>query len=106
MEKPDFKKRGGLVPVIAQDIHTGSVLMLAYANEEAYKETLETGLATYYSTSRKKVCVKGATSGNYQKVKEVFVDCDNDAVLYRVIQEGDGACHTGNITCFFKKVTQ
>ena len=101
--KPDFKKRGGLIPVIAQDETTKEILMLAYADEKAYLQTLKTGLATYYSTSRREIWVKGETSGNTQTVREIMLDCDGDALVYVVKQNGLGACHTGNKTCFFRR---
>src|SRR5215208_4774474 len=90
----------GLVPVIAQDASTGEVLMLAYASREAVEETLKTGEAHYYSRSRGELWRKGATSGNTQKVVEVRLDCDGDALLYRVKPRGP-ACHTGEESCFF-----
>ncbi len=93
----------GLIPVIAQDAETKEVLMLAYANEEAVRKTLETGMAHYYSRSRKKLWMKGEESGNVQEVVEVRVDCDGDALLYIVRQRGV-ACHTGEYSCFFTKL--
>ena len=93
----------GLVPVIVQDINTKEVLMLAYANREALKKTLETGYAHYWSRSRKKIWMKGETSGNIQRVVEVRIDCDGDAILYLVEQKGV-ACHTGNYTCFYRRL--
>ncbi|HEV8044913.1 MAG TPA: bifunctional phosphoribosyl-AMP cyclohydrolase/phosphoribosyl-ATP diphosphatase HisIE [Rubrobacter sp.] len=90
----------GLVPVVAQDAATGDVLTLAYANREAVEKTLSTGEAHYYSRSRAELWRKGATSGNTQRVVEVRVDCDGDALLYRVEPRGP-ACHTGEATCFF-----
>lgn len=99
-----FDKMGGLIPAIAQDHETGEVLMLAFMNEEAWRHTLETGLATYYSRSRNTLWIKGKTSGNVQKVKEIFIDCDDDTVLLKVEQVGRAACHTGHVTCFHKKV--
>mgnify|MGYP000286005019 CR=1 FL=1 len=95
--------RDGLVPVIAQDFDTKEVLMLAYADEEALKRTIKTKKAHYYSRSRKKLWMKGEESGNVQEVVEVRVDCDGDAVLYIVRQHGN-ACHTGNYTCFFRRL--
>lgn len=92
--------RNGLVPVVAQDAATGDVLTLAYANREAVEKTLSTGEAHYYSRSRAELWRKGATSGNTQRVVEVRVDCDGDALLYRVEPCGP-ACHTGETTCFF-----
>ena len=90
----------GLVPVVAQDAATGEVLTLAYANREALEKTLSSGEAHYYSRSRAQLWRKGATSGNTQKVVEVRLDCDGDALLYRVEPRGP-ACHTGETTCFF-----
>ena len=90
----------GLVPVITQDASTGEVLMLAYASREAVEETLKTGEAYYYSRSRDELWRKGATSGNTQRVIEVRLDCDGDALLYRVKPRGP-ACHTGERSCFF-----
>ena len=91
---------GGLVPVVAQDAATGDVLTLAYANREALEKTLATGEAHFYSRSRWELWRKGETSGNTQRVVEVCLDCDGDAVLYRVEPRGP-ACHTGERTCFF-----
>lgn len=92
-----------LLPVVAQDVETGDVLMLAYVDHEALSATRETGFAHYHSRSRGELWKKGATSGNVQRVDEVRVDCDGDAILYRVRQEG-GACHTGFDTCFHRTV--
>ncbi|MFH1055960.1 MAG: phosphoribosyl-AMP cyclohydrolase [Candidatus Altiarchaeota archaeon] len=96
---------GSLVSVVVQDKGNGEVLMLAYANREALEKTLETGLAHFFSTSRGRLWLKGEESGNTQKVSEVLVDCDGDAVVYRVEQTG-GACHEGYRTCFHRKVTK
>ncbi len=90
----------GLLPVVAQDAATGDVLTLAYANREAVEKTISTGEAHYFSRSRAELWRKGATSGNTQRVVEVRVDCDGDALLYRVEPRGP-ACHTGENTCFF-----
>jgi phosphoribosyl-AMP cyclohydrolase / phosphoribosyl-ATP pyrophosphohydrolase len=90
----------GLVPVIAQDVATGDVLTLAYANREAVEKTLSSGEAHYYSRSRSELWRKGATSGNTQRVVDVKLDCDGDALLYRVEPRGP-ACHTGQKSCFF-----
>lgn len=92
-----------LVLVIAQDSKTDEVLMAAFANKEAIEKTLETGNAHYYSTSRKKLWQKGETSGNVQEVKEIRIDCDGDALLYKVKQTGV-ACHEGHKSCFFRKL--
>ncbi|HEX2183091.1 MAG TPA: bifunctional phosphoribosyl-AMP cyclohydrolase/phosphoribosyl-ATP diphosphatase HisIE [Rubrobacteraceae bacterium] len=97
-----FDERG-LVPVIAQDATTDAVLTLAYANREALEKTLSSGEAHYYSRSRGELWRKGATSGNTQRVVEVRLDCDGDALLYRVEPRGP-ACHTGEETCFFTTV--
>jgi phosphoribosyl-AMP cyclohydrolase len=100
----NFDKMGGLIPAIAQDDKTGEVLMLAFMNEEAWQTTLSTGLATYYSRSRNTLWVKGKTSGHVQKVKEIFIDCDEDSVLLKVEQVGGAACHTGYKSCFYRKI--
>ncbi|HET7273159.1 MAG TPA: bifunctional phosphoribosyl-AMP cyclohydrolase/phosphoribosyl-ATP diphosphatase HisIE [Rubrobacter sp.] len=92
--------QNGLVPVVAQDAATGDVLTLAYANREALERTLSSGEAHYYSRSRSELWRKGATSGNTQRVVEVRVDCDGDALLYRVEPRGP-ACHTGESSCFY-----
>jgi phosphoribosyl-ATP pyrophosphohydrolase/phosphoribosyl-AMP cyclohydrolase len=91
----------GLVPVVAQDADTGEVLMLAWASAEALRRTQETGRAHYFSRSRQALWAKGETSGNVQHVREIRVDCDADALVYRVSQEGP-ACHTGARTCFYR----
>jgi phosphoribosyl-AMP cyclohydrolase len=102
--KLDFNKLKGLVPAIAQDFQTGEVLMLAFMNAEAWEATLSSGKATYYSRTRKKLWIKGETSGNCQIVKEIRIDCDNDTVLLKVEQIGGAACHTGHKSCFFQCV--
>jgi len=99
----DFSKGNGLIPVIAQDFQSKSVLMLAYVNGEALEKTLERGYAHYWSRSRGKLWMKGETSGNVQKVKEILVDCDHDALLFFVEQKGN-VCHTGKETCFHNKL--
>jgi phosphoribosyl-AMP cyclohydrolase len=100
--KLNFKKSGGLVPVIAQDFLSGEVLMLAYMNEEAWGKTLKTGKAHYYSRSRNKQWMKGEESGNIQEVREIYVDCDEDTILLKVNQIGGAACHEGYKSCFFR----
>lgn len=92
-----------LIPAIAQDFSTGEVLMLAYMNDEALQKTRETGVAHYWSRSRKKLWLKGESSGHIQRIKEIRVDCDQDAILLLVEQEG-GACHTGYRSCFYRTV--
>ncbi len=104
MIKLDFEKGEGLVPVIAQDYQSGEVLMMAFVNEESWKLTLETGIVHYWSRSRKKLWKKGESSGNVQEVKEIRVDCDDDCVLIKVNQVGEAACHTGFVSCFYRKV--
>lgn len=105
MEFSQFKTNDqGLIPVIAQDCKTQEVLMMAYMNEEAFYHTLKTGRMTYYSRSRKSLWVKGETSGHYQYVKSLTIDCDCDTILAKVEQVG-AACHTGNPTCFFQSLT-
>ena len=105
LKEIDFEKGKGLVPVVVQDVNTRAVLMVAYANREALEKTLETGYAHYYSRSRGKLWKKGETSGNVQRVKEVLLDCDGDTLLYLVEQKGV-ACHTGEYSCFFRKVAE
>jgi len=103
MDTPDFEKRGGLVTAVTQDAETGEVLMVAYMNRAAWEQTLATGVATYFSTSRNALWVKGETSGHTQQVEEIRVDCDADAVLLRVHQRGGAACHEGYRSCFFRR---
>ena len=105
MSEPDFKKGSGLLPAIVQDHVTGEVLMMAYMNAEAWRKTLETGKATYWSRSRNELWVKGETSGNVQRVKEILIDCDADAILLKVEQEGGAACHTGYRSCFYRRIS-
>ena len=100
---PDFQKTP-LIPVIAQDAATGDVLMLAYMNEEAYRETLRTQRVCYFSRSRNKLWRKGEESGNVQKLRSVYFDCDADTLLVKVEQVGGAACHEGYKSCFFRKV--
>lgn len=101
----DFKKGNGLIPVIVQDFKTKKVLMLAYVNAEALKKTFESGLAHYWSRSRQKLWMKGETSGHVQQIKELWVDCDYDTILFLVKQKGN-ACHTGDETCFHNKLKE
>jgi phosphoribosyl-AMP cyclohydrolase len=100
----DFSKGNGLVTAIAQDATTGEILMLANMNEDSFALTLELGEAVYWSRSRNKLWHKGEESGNVQKVKELFIDCDGDAILLKVEQIGGAACHTGKRSCFFRKL--
>lgn len=92
----------GLIPAIVQDTRTDEVLMLAYMNKESLKKTVQTGKAHYYSRSRKKLWLKGETSGNFQEVRSISIDCDGDALLLKVEQTGQ-ACHTGHYSCFFTR---
>lgn len=98
---PDFSK--GLLPAVAQDCASGEVLMLAYMNEEAWRRTLETGEAHYWSRSRRELWHKGGTSGNVQKVRAIRLDCDSDALVLLVEQRGGAACHTGRRSCFYRE---
>ncbi len=99
-----FEKMGGLVPAITQDFQTREVLMLGFMDQAAWEKTLETGRATYFSRTSQKLWTKGETSGHYQIVKEIRIDCDNDTVLLKVEQLGGGACHTGYRSCFYRIV--
>lgn len=105
----DFSKftlnSDGLIPVIVQDYKTNEVLMMAYMNEEAYNNTIKSGKMTYYSRSRQELWLKGATSGHYQYVKSLKLDCDNDTILAKVSQVG-AACHTGSRSCFFQTLME
>ena len=94
----------GLIPVVTQDFSTGRVLTLAWMNREALAETAQSGEAVYWSRSRKKLWRKGEESGHTQKVRELRLDCDSDAILLRVDQAGGIACHTGRESCFFRKL--
>jgi phosphoribosyl-AMP cyclohydrolase len=100
---PDFAKGGGMIPAVAQCHRTGRVLMLAYMNEEAWKETLATGRAVYYSRSRNRLWRKGEESGHFQQVHAIQLDCDRDTILLQVEQVGGAACHEGFPSCFFRK---
>ncbi|RMD91839.1 MAG: phosphoribosyl-AMP cyclohydrolase [Calditrichaeota bacterium] len=97
-----FDERG-LVPAVVQDVHSKEVLMVAYMNEESLSRTLKSGKAWYFSRSRKKLWLKGETSGNFQLVKSIKYDCDGDTLLLEVEQKGY-ACHTGNYSCFYRKL--
>ena len=105
--QPYFKKStSGLLPAIAQDWKTNEVLMLAYINEQSWKETLKSGKATYWSRSRQELWKKGDTSGNVQLVKDILIDCDRDTVIFKVEQVGNAACHKGYRSCFFRSITE
>jgi phosphoribosyl-AMP cyclohydrolase len=103
MQTIDFEKGGGLVPVIVQDYRSREVLMVAYMNREAWEKTQETGKAHYYSRSRNGPWFKGEESGNFQEVRDVYIDCDNDTILLQVEQIGGAACHEGYRSCFFRQ---
>ena len=103
MIEPDFEKGEGLVPAVVQDYATGEVLMLAYMNRESWLKTLETQKAHYWSRSRNCLWLKGETSGHFQIVREVRIDCDEDTVLLKVDQIGGAACHTGHRSCFYRR---
>ena len=92
----------GLVPAIAQDVENGDILMMAWMNEESLRMTLAEGRMVYWSRSRDELWRKGDTSGDRQFVREAFYDCDGDTLLFKVEQEGAGACHTGERTCFYR----
>ncbi len=100
--KLDFKKMGGLIPAIVQDVNTNKVLMLGFMNEEAYEETKETGKVTFFSRTKNRLWMKGETSGNTLQVVNMMVDCDNDTILIKAIPAGP-VCHTGADTCFGEK---
>ncbi|NBC65159.1 MAG: phosphoribosyl-AMP cyclohydrolase [Bacteroidetes bacterium] len=105
-----FEKRDGLLPVVVQESSTGDILMIASVNGEALNQTIESGKATFWSTSRQKIWVKGETSGNALLIDEIFIDCDQDAIIYKVVLDGEGACHTTNEegsprkSCFYRKL--
>ena len=101
----DFGKTDGLVAGIVQDAASGEILMLGFLNEESYRLTLETGYVTFWSRSRRKLWMKGETSGNRLRVVTAATDCDTDALLFRVVVEGDGlVCHEGTVSCFTKPI--
>lgn len=105
-----FEKRDGLLPVVVQESSTEDILMIASVNGEALNQTIKTGKATFWSTSRQKLWVKGETSGNTLLLDEILVDCDQDALIYKVTLDGNGACHTTNEngsprkSCFYRKL--
>lgn len=107
---PQFEKRGGLLPVVVQDDDTRDILMLGYVNKEALDETVKTGLATFWSTSRNELWTKGKTSGDYLEIKEIRTDCDQDALVYIVSLAGKGTCHTKDFQgttrrrCFYREL--
>ena len=100
----NFEKLEGLVPAVVQDYRTGRVLMVGFLNDQAFRRTVETGYATFYSRSRGKLWTKGESSGHRPLVKELRTDCDLDAVLLLVEPQGPGVCHEGYESCFFRKL--
>lgn len=108
--KPQFEKRGGLLPVAVQETTTGQILMLASVNKEAFEYTVQNKVAAFFSTSRNKMWVKGEISGNYLQLDEVLIDCDQDALVYKVTLKKGGVCHTLNQfgenrkACFYRSL--
>jgi len=100
----DFEKSGGLITAVIQDHSSGRVLMVGFMNEEAFRKTVESGFATFWSRSRRKLWLKGESSGHRLVVKEIAVDCDRDAVLVKVEAQGPGVCHEGYESCFFRRL--
>jgi phosphoribosyl-AMP cyclohydrolase len=100
----NFQKSDGLVTAVIQDHLTGRVLMVGYMNEEAFRKTVETGFATFYSRSRRKLWLKGETSGHRLVVKQISTDCDQDALLIQVEAQGPGVCHEGYQSCFYRRL--
>ena len=103
--EPDFSRGDGLLPAIAQDSENNEILMLAYMNDESYRETLRSGRAVYWSRSRNRLWRKGEESGHVQTVEYIAIDCDADTILLKVRQQG-AACHEGYRSCFFRQVTE
>ncbi|EIC23611.1 phosphoribosyl-AMP cyclohydrolase [Thiorhodovibrio frisius] len=102
----DFSKGNGLITAIAQDAASGEILMVANMNEESLAKSMEFGEAVYWSRSRQKLWHKGEESGNTQKIRGIYLDCDGDAILLKVEQIGGAACHTGKRSCFFRQLEQ
>jgi len=100
----DFTKLDGLVPAVVQDAASGRVLMVGFMNQAAFRRTVETGFATFYSRSRRKLWMKGESSGHRLAVREIATDCDQDAVLLRVEALGPGVCHNGYRSCFYRRL--
>ena len=100
----DFDKSDGLITAVIQDHHSGRVLMVGYMNEEAFRKTVETGFATFWSRLRRKLWLKGETSGHRLVVKEIAADCDLDALLVKVEALGPGVCHAGYESCFYRRL--
>ncbi|MBF0237757.1 MAG: phosphoribosyl-AMP cyclohydrolase [SAR324 cluster bacterium] len=100
-----FDKQGGLLPVIVQEVGTREILMLAYVDPQALEQTRLTGKAHYYSRSKQRLWMKGESSGHIQLIQDILVDCDQDTLVYVVEQTGGTACHTGEKSCFFSRLT-
>lgn len=100
----DFIKGNGLVPTIIQDYKSGDIYMLGYMNKESLQKTIQTGWVYFWSRSKQRLWMKGEESGNKLKVKEIYSDCDNDSILIKVELIGSNVCHTGNMSCFYRKV--
>ncbi len=100
----DFAKLDGLIPAVIQDNATGRVLMVGFMNDESFRKTVETGYAVFYSRSRKKLWLKGESSGHRLVVKEITTDCDLDSVVVKVDAQGPGVCHNGYESCFYRKL--
>ncbi len=107
MIKPNFRhdiNGKKLATAIAQDYESNEILMVAFIDEEAFEKSIETGKAHYFSTSRNKIWFKGEESGHIQEIKEILLDCDMDAIIFKIKQIG-GACHTGHYSCFYRKLS-
>lgn len=104
INKLNFTKNNGLIPAVIQDYKTGVVYMLGYVNKEALEKTIETGWVYFWSRRRQKLWMKGEESGNKLHVIEIFTDCDYDSILIKVKLFGNNVCHTGEKSCFFKKI--
>jgi phosphoribosyl-AMP cyclohydrolase len=101
----DFTKLDGLIPAVAQDYDSGEILMVGFMNDEAFRLTLESGFATFYSRTRNKLWMKGETSGNRLAIRQILSDCDDDTIVMKVERQGDGnVCHTGTRSCFTKEI--
>jgi phosphoribosyl-AMP cyclohydrolase len=102
----NYAKMGGLIPAVVQDAASGEVLMVAFINQEAFELTRRTGRMHYFSRSKNRIWMKGETSGHVQDVVEILVDCDEDALVFKVRQGGGAACHTGYRSCFYRTLDQ
>ena len=100
--KIDFDKLGGIIPVVIQDVSDGQVLMLGFMDSESYDLTVKTGFTHFWSRSKKRIWMKGESSGHTQSVREIRIDCDNDTLLIKVKQNGNAACHKGYRSCFYR----